>query len=587
MRDEASDRWNSPIRDGRAALMLMALGLLAAGVFALGLGFGGRFLPHDERFLGMTAAELCSLHGCRIVHFMLHDRIAFGGALVVIGLAYVWLIRFPLREGAAWAWWLLTLSGGVGFASFLAYLGYGYLDVWHGVATLILFPCYVVGLLQARRLRTDANGIGDLLRPAESIDWRSRAGIGRICLLTSTFGLILAGLTILTVGVTCVFVPQDLAFLGVSVEEMAALNPRLVPVIAHDRAGFGGAVCCCGIALFFCVYCGKPSVERWRMLAVAGVIGYGAAIGAHPAAGYIDALHLAPAVFGATVYFLGLILTFRSHPPENVAPPDMRAIGDTRPRLVDLGSDLEHISPLRRAISLACPFAWCAAYFVFAALGWWPIAVFALVALSFVTYGSVSHDLVHRNLHLPRPVNDWLLCLTELLAIRSGHAYQAAHLDHHARYPHLDDVEATAAHRTWLGAIVEGFTFQPRLWLWAMRHAHRHRAWMIGEGIVCVLLVGVAIALLPWTWLPIVYVALMIAGSWVIPLVTSYIPHDPHGEGELFRTRVFRGKLASLVALEHLYHLEHHLYPSVPHQNWPALARRLDPFFARAGVLKR
>jgi len=30
--------------------------------------------------------------------------------------------------------------------------------------------------------------------------------------------------------------------------------------------------------------------------------------------------------------------------------------------------------------------------------------------------------------------------------------------------------------------------------------------------------------------------------------------------------------------------LEHHLYPSIPHQNWPNLARRLDPYFARVGI---
>ncbi len=41
---------------------------------------------------------------------------------------------------------------------------------------------------------------------------------------------------------TCVFVPQDLTFLGFQIGELQALNPRLVPLIAHDRAGFGGTV---------------------------------------------------------------------------------------------------------------------------------------------------------------------------------------------------------------------------------------------------------------------------------------------------------------------------------------------------------
>jgi beta-carotene hydroxylase len=73
-------------------------------------------------------------------------------------------------------------------------------------------------------------------------------------------------------------------------------------------------------------------------------------------------------------------------------------------------------------------------------------------------------------------------------------------------------------------------------------------------------------------------------GAWITPLITSYTPHDPNGRTELEQTRLFRGTFLSIIALEHLYHLEHHLYPSVPHQNWPKLARRLDPYLAKQGI---
>jgi hypothetical protein len=119
------------------------------------------------------------------------------------------------------------------------------------------------------------------------------------------------GFTIMTVGMTCVFVPQDLEFMGLSVDQMRALNPRLLPLIAHDRAGFGGAVCCCGLTLFLCVWAGKPSRSLWCVLTMVGIIGFGTAIGVHPAIGYTDPEHLGPAVFGAFVYALGLALTSR------------------------------------------------------------------------------------------------------------------------------------------------------------------------------------------------------------------------------------------------------------------------------------
>jgi len=58
----------------------------------------------------------------------------------------------------------------------------------------------------------------------------------------------------------------------------------------------------------------------------------------------------------------------------------------------------------------------------------------------------------------------------------------------------------------------------------------------------------------------------------------------PKGPSELTRTRRFRGKVAAVLFRQHLYHLEHHLYPKVPHHHWAALAQRLDPFLDRAGV---
>jgi hypothetical protein len=297
--------------DGRPLLVLLGLVLLLAGVFALFLGLTGQFLPHDERFLGMTAEQLCARHGCRILHFMIHDRIAFGGALVALAILYLWLAEFPLRQGQAWAWWAFLVSGALGFASFLAYLGYGYLDSWHGMATLLLLPCFVAGLGRSRALLSRPLDIGPLFRPPVCVPWLSAHGLGRACLLVAAAGMVGAGLTILIVGMTCVFVPQDLQFLGVRVQELHALNPRLVPLIAHDRAGFGGAVCSCGLALFLCVWCGTPSRALWQVLCLAGLVGFGTAIGVHPAIGYDDPVHLAPAACGAVLYLAGLVLTYR------------------------------------------------------------------------------------------------------------------------------------------------------------------------------------------------------------------------------------------------------------------------------------
>jgi hypothetical protein len=223
--------------------------------------------------------------------------VSFGGALIAIGALYLWLTEFPLRHGDAWAWWLLLASGVFGFGSFLAYLGYGYLDTWHGVATLALLPCFLLGLMRSFTRLTGPVDPRCLLR--------------RALLLASSLGLVAGGATIMIVGMTTVFVPQDLAYMGLSANDLQAINPKLVPLIAHDRAGFGGGVLTCGVLLFFCIWCGRPSRSLWQVLCVAGIAGFATAIGVHPVVGYTDPVHLAPAVLGAITYCTGLVLTYR------------------------------------------------------------------------------------------------------------------------------------------------------------------------------------------------------------------------------------------------------------------------------------
>ena len=251
------------------------------------------------------------------------------------------------------------------------------------------------------------------------------------------------------------------------------------------------------------------------------------------------------------------------------------------PPIAELGPDLLRIPAWRRAVSLIAPFALTALFFLFAARGLWLGSLGCTMLLTFLTYGSISHDLVHRNLHLRRGLNEALLTAIELMAFRSGHAYRIVHLHHHAHFPAEDDLEGAAAAMPWWRALVEGVTLQPRLWLFALRRSGAHRPWVLAEGVAVLTLLAVCLAASRATA---VYALLMIGGSWIFPFMTSYIPHDARGADGLHQTRLFRGRVLAVVALQHLYHLEHHLYPQVPHQNWPELARRLDPHFERAGL---
>lgn len=255
------------------------------------------------------------------------------------------------------------------------------------------------------------------------------------------------------------------------------------------------------------------------------------------------------------------------------------------PRLEELGRDLLHVSNGERVLSLARPLACFVLFAAFAFAGWWGAAVAALAGLMFITYVSTSHDLVHRTLGLPRWLNETALAVVEGLVLRSGHAFRLTHLQHHRRFPEHDDIEGAAARMAWWRALLEGVTSQPRLFFWAWQRARREeRMWMAGEAAWIVGAVTASVAC--WETTPVwtIYVALVVTSSWLYPFATVWVPHRAQGKTALQQTHAVRGRWIPELFLQHTYHLEHHLYPSVSSHRWPELAKRLDGYFAERGV---
>jgi hypothetical protein len=129
--------------------------------------------------------------------------------------------------------------------------------------------------------------------------------------------------------VTSVFVPQDLAYMKITVAELNAINPRLVPLIAHDRAGFGGGVCCCGVTMFFCLWCGRWQKSLWDAVAIAGTLGFATAVFIHPVVGYNYTIHLAPAVFGLAMFVAGIVASRAVGPAMPATIRDAQPIPDS------------------------------------------------------------------------------------------------------------------------------------------------------------------------------------------------------------------------------------------------------------------
>jgi hypothetical protein len=269
-------------------------------------------LPDDVSYLGMDASQLCLADGCRIVKFLSHDRVAFGSGMAAVGILYTWVVAVPLRRGAAWAWWAMLLSATVGFGSFMTFVWYGYFDVWHGITSVALAIVFAVGLTLTYRGLQSPKGIRCLLRLGMRASIRTPAGFGRALLLAGSLGGMGTGLTILLIGLTIVFVPQDLGFFHETAATIHSVSPRLVPLIVHDRVEFGAGTAAAGMVAAIATWSGLTRGSRglWCAFLLATLVGYVANVAVHWVVGYRDLVHLLPVYLGFAVNLVSLVLLY-------------------------------------------------------------------------------------------------------------------------------------------------------------------------------------------------------------------------------------------------------------------------------------
>ncbi len=124
--------------------------------------------------------------------------------------------------------------------------------------------------------------------------------------------LIVAGVVICKIGITSVFVAEDMEFLCTTPDRLLAANPQLVPLVAHDRATFGGMLIACGIVVLLASLWGFRRGRRWLWwtLLVAGSVAYIATISIHLHVGYVSLVHLLPAYGGIAALWIAATLGY-------------------------------------------------------------------------------------------------------------------------------------------------------------------------------------------------------------------------------------------------------------------------------------
>lgn len=283
---------------------LLGLALTGGGILAVLIGWSRVLLPYDEEYLGMLREEVCSINS-NLIPFMSHDRVTLAGTMLSLGPLYLSLAWFGDRRGMHWARVAVLASCFVGFLSFFSFLGFGYFDPFHAFISAILFQFLTLCLRssQARPQVVDHDYFN-------SSAWR-RALWGQLLVVVQGIAILCGGVVICSFGVTTVFVAEDLEFMNTTREVLVQANPRLIPLVAHDRATFGGMLMSTGVTVLLIGLWGWQRGRRWLWwtLAGSGSAAYLTTIAIHWYVGYTSLQHLLPAYGGFVVLWFSLLLS--------------------------------------------------------------------------------------------------------------------------------------------------------------------------------------------------------------------------------------------------------------------------------------
>ncbi|MFC0558235.1 dihydroorotate dehydrogenase [Halalkalibacter alkalisediminis] len=286
---------------------LFGFSIMIGGLITLLLSMTTIILPYDEHFLEMSRSSI-ELFNERILAFMAHDRMTLAGTMISGGFLYMFLATYGVKRGLRWAKQTIDAAAIVGFLGILLFIGYGYFDWLHLLFWLILLPFYVIGFIKTRHIRETATSRN---RHNHSV-WKGSL-FGQFCFVILGFSFVFGGAMISFIGVTNVFVTTDLLYLCMPPEMLDDFNQQLIPVIAHDRAGFGSALLSVGLLVLMISLWGFQQGNRWVWwtLFIGGIPAFTSGIAVHFAIGYTTFIHLLPAYFALLLYVTGLLFSYR------------------------------------------------------------------------------------------------------------------------------------------------------------------------------------------------------------------------------------------------------------------------------------
>ena len=215
----------------------------------------------------------------------------------------------------------------------------------------------------------------------------------------------------------------------------------------------------------------------------------------------------------------------------------------------------------------------------FLLLSWWSVWqgfwLLALVATFFFFTAALrqAHDCYHRTLGVNKSATELMLFMLSITMLCSTHAIRHTHLNHHRDPLGDSDVEGNWARLPWYQAILGGGIFSIMIQWFGLTNGSRRNRMLVAFDMLLIFAV-IATAFITMHPVLMYHVLVMILANTMVGFFAVWSVH--HGCDDVVYARSERHPLINLLTFNLLYHIEHHLFPAVPTNHLPILAKRLD-----------
>ena len=255
--------------------------------------------------------------------------------------------------------------------------------------------------------------------------------------------------------------------------------------------------------------------------------------------------------------------------------------------------DLRQLTRGQIAYNVILPYPFLLLSWWLASQSWYVLACGASY-LFFAAAFRQAHDGYHHSLGMGKRTTTVILLLLSALLMTSLHSIRATHMAHHRDPLGDNDIEGSLAKVSWWQAMLGGITYRLDIYrhgLHLSSRRNRKLAWLefalIGSVIIfALMLTAFTVPVLAILTQVLIYhiLTMMLANASVGIIAVWGVHHDC--DETIARTE--RNPIVNLLTFNLLYHVEHHLFPAVPSNHLPVLAKRLDaavPYLTKQQVL--